>query len=118
MPSPVCLPAVPARPTCCTTTPTSSPTTGCGAPRAATPRPQRGHLADGVLNDFVRRVAFKATTTNLTVAQKANGKIKITAKVAADAKTSTVSPTGRVQFLLDGRAVGEPLELTGKNVRL
>ena len=68
------------------------------------------------LNDFVRRVAFKATTTNLTVAQKANGKFKITAKVAADAKTSTVSPTGRVQFLLDGRAVGEPLELTGKNV--
>ena len=68
------------------------------------------------LNDFVRRVAFKATTTNLTVAQKAKGKVKITAKVVADAKTSTVSPTGRVQFLLDGKAVGEPLELTGKNV--
>ena len=68
------------------------------------------------LNDFVRRVAFKATTTNLTVAQKTKGKVKVTAKVVADAKTSTVSPTGRVQFLLDGKAVGEPLELTGKNV--
>ena len=68
------------------------------------------------LNDFVRRVAFKATTTNLTVAQKNNGKVKITAKVVADAKTSTVRPTGRVQFLLDGVPVGAPLELTGTNV--
>ena len=70
------------------------------------------------LNDFLRRVAFKATTTNLTVAQKNNGKVKITAKVAADAKTSTVSPTGRVEFLVDGRVVGAPQELTGKSVSI
>ena len=67
------------------------------------------------LNDFLRRVAFKATTTNLTVAQKNNGKVKITAKVAADAKTSTVSPTGRVEFLVDGaplqdETVGEAID--------
>lgn len=68
------------------------------------------------LNDYLRRVAFKATTTNLTVAQKSKGKVKVTAKVVADARTSTVSPTGRVQFLLDGKPVGAPLSLTGKNV--
>ena len=68
------------------------------------------------LNDYLRRVAFKATSTNLTVAQKSKGKVKVTAKVVADARTSTVSPTGRVQFLLDGKPVGAPLSLTGKNV--
>lgn len=63
------------------------------------------------LNDFVRRVAFKSTTINVTVAQKNKGRVKVSAKVVADSR-SEAKPTGRVQFSLDGKPVGAPVELS------
>ena len=71
-----------------------------------------GHTWDfwrQTLRDFLTKVAFRTTTTAVTVARSSAGVV-----VRADVKSATAepaAPTGLVQFTVDGKAYGPPRPL-------
>ncbi|WP_433473841.1 hypothetical protein ACQPZP_34320 [Spirillospora sp. CA-142024] len=61
------------------------------------------------LRDFLTRVTFRATTTTVHATHRPGG-VQLTARVTS-ATAEPVSPTGKVQFSVDGKAYGAPRPL-------